>query len=97
MIPEYGGNLANIADIRDRVAINIARIFAAAMPCGISSRVRISFFNLTAQTSHLDSMSAPEEDLAICTRRNGSSSRHVERSILTSPSCMPGCARSADG
>jgi UDP-glucose 4-epimerase len=26
MIPEYGGNLANIADIRDRVAINIADI-----------------------------------------------------------------------
>ena len=26
MIPEYGGNLANIADIRDRVTINIADI-----------------------------------------------------------------------
>jgi nucleoside-diphosphate-sugar epimerase len=67
MIPEYGGNLANIADIRDRVAINIADIRG-----GYALRHLLSnqdfLFNLAAQTSHLDSMTAPEEDLAInCT------------------------------
>ena len=67
MIPEYGGNLANIADIRDRVTINIADIRG-----GYGLRHLLSgqdfLFNLAAQTSHLDSMSAPKEDLAInCT------------------------------
>jgi len=67
MIPEYGGNLANIADIRDRVSVNIADIRG-----GYALRHLLSgqdfLFNLAAQTSHLDSMSAPEEDLAInCT------------------------------
>ena len=67
MIAEYGGNLANIADIRDRVSINIADIRG-----GYALRHLLAgqdfLFNLAAQTSHLDSMSAPEEDLAInCT------------------------------
>src|ERR1700751_143947 len=67
MIPEYGGNLANIAGIRDRVCVNIADIRG-----GYALRHLLSGqdfpFNLAAQTSHLDSMSAPEEDLAInCT------------------------------
>ena len=67
MIPEYGGNPANIADIRDRVSVNIADIRG-----GYALRHLLTgqdfLFNLAAQTSHLDSMSAPEEDLAInCT------------------------------
>jgi len=67
MIPEYGGNLANIADIRDRVTVNIADIRG-----GYALRHLLGgqdfLFNLAAQTSHLDSMSAPEDDLAInCT------------------------------
>ena len=67
MIPEYGGNLKNIADIRDRVSVNIADIRG-----GYALRHLLSgqdfLFNLAAQTSHLDSMSAPEDDLAInCT------------------------------
>jgi UDP-glucose 4-epimerase len=67
MIPEYGGNLANVADIRDRVAINIADI-RGAYALRHLLRGQNFLFNLAAQTSHLDSMSAPEEDLAInCT------------------------------
>src|SRR5215475_11666878 len=67
MIPEYGGNIANIADIRDRVTVNIADIRG-----GYGLRHLLGgqdfLFNLAAQTSHLDSMSAPEDDLAInCT------------------------------
>src|SRR5499427_1441588 len=67
MIPEYGGNLANIADIRDRVAVNIADIRGGY---GLRHLLkgRDFLFNLAAQTSHLDSMSSPEVDLAInCT------------------------------
>ena len=67
MIPEYGGNLANIADIRDRVTVNIADIRGGyGLPPLLSGQDFL--FNLAAQTSHLDSMSAPEADLAInCT------------------------------
>jgi UDP-glucose 4-epimerase len=64
LIPECGANLVNIADIRDRVTINIADIRG-----GYALRHLLAgqdfLFNLAAQTSHLDSMSAPEEDLAI--------------------------------
>jgi UDP-glucose 4-epimerase len=67
MIPEYSGNLANIADIRERVSVNIADIrggYALQHLLGGQDFL----FNLAAQTSHLDSMSAPEVDLAInCT------------------------------
>jgi UDP-glucose 4-epimerase len=67
MIPEYGANAANIADYRDRIAVNIADIRG-----GSALRHLLAgqdyLFNLAAQTSHLDSMAAPAEDLAInCT------------------------------
>jgi UDP-glucose 4-epimerase len=67
MIPEYGGNLANIADIRERVTVNIADIRGGyALRHLLEGRDFL--FNLAAQTSHLDSMSTPEVDLAInCT------------------------------
>ncbi len=67
MIPEYGGDPANIIDICDRVEVNIADIrgghVMGHLPAG-----RDFLFNLAPQTSHLDSMSAPSDDLAInCT------------------------------
>src|SRR5215472_10991468 len=61
MIPEYGGNLANIADIRDRVDVNIADI-RGGYALQHLLRDQDFLFNLAAQTSHLDSMAAPEED-----------------------------------
>ena len=64
MIPEYGGNLANIADIRDRVAVNIGDIRGGYVLRYILDGQDF-LFNLAAQTSHLDSMAAPEDDLAI--------------------------------
>ena len=67
MIPEYGGNLANIADFRDRVLVNSAEIRGGY---GLRHLLegRDFLINLAAQTSHLDSMSSPEVDLAInCT------------------------------
>jgi UDP-glucose 4-epimerase len=67
MIPEYGGNLANIADLQGRVAVNIADI-RGGFGLRHLLRGRDFLFNLAAQTSHLDSMSSPEVDLAInCT------------------------------
>ena len=64
MIPEGGGNFANIAAIRDRVRINIADIRdAQAMRHLLTGQDFL--FDLAAQTSHLDSMTAPFDDLAI--------------------------------
>ena len=67
MVPEGGANLANIADIRDRIGINIADIRdAMAMRHLLAGRDFL--FDLAGQTSHLDSMNAPEHDLAVnCT------------------------------
>jgi UDP-glucose 4-epimerase len=66
MIPEGGGNFANIADLRDRVRVNIADIRD-----GHALRHLLAgqdfLFDLAAQTSHLDSMTAPFDDLAINT------------------------------
>ena len=67
MVPEAGGNFANIADIRDRVRLNIADIRdrEALRPLLAGQGF---LFDLAAQTSHLDSMNAPEHDLAVnCT------------------------------
>lgn len=64
LIPTYGGNLQNIADIRDRVTVNV---------CDVRDRFAIEYllrdqdflFNLAGQTSHMDSMSDPKTDLDI--------------------------------
>ncbi len=64
MIPDYGGNLANIAGIEDRVRVNIADIRDAhALRHLLAGRDFL--FDLAAQTSHPGSMAAPEIDLAI--------------------------------
>jgi len=67
MVPEGGGNVANITDIRDRVQVNIADIRDTA-PLRQLLPGQDFLFNLAGQTSHLDSMTAPEHDLAVnCT------------------------------
>jgi dTDP-glucose 4,6-dehydratase/UDP-glucose 4-epimerase len=64
LIPSYGGNLANIADIRDRVWLNIADV---RDPYAIAQLIQNQqfLFNLAGQTSHLDSMVDPFTDLNI--------------------------------
>ena len=64
LIPTYGGNLANIADIRDRVWLNISDV---RDPYAMSELIRDQdiLFNLAGQTSHLDSMTDPFTDLEI--------------------------------
>ncbi len=60
----FGGNLFNIENIRDRVRINISDIRDTH---GLRYLLRDCdfIFNLAGQTSHMDSMSAPFEDLQI--------------------------------
>ncbi len=64
LIPEYGGNLFNIAGIEDRVKINIADV---RDPHSMNYLVQGQhyLFNLAGQTSHLDSMIDPYADLEI--------------------------------
>jgi UDP-glucose 4-epimerase len=64
LIPEYGGNMANVRDIADRIRINIGDV---RDPYGMRVLVRDKdvLFNLAGQTSHVDSMTDPETDLEI--------------------------------
>lgn len=64
LIPEYGGNLRNIADIRDRVKLNISDIRDHHSLRYLVAGQDI-IFNLAGQTSHMDSMSDPFADLDI--------------------------------
>lgn len=64
LIPQYGGNPFNIADIRDMVSVNICDVRDShAMEYLL--RGQDYLFNLAGQTSHMDSMSDPQTDLAI--------------------------------
>ncbi len=64
LIPEYGGNLQNIADIHDRVTVNISDVRDRH---GFRALVQGQdvLFNLAGQTSHQDSMTDPFTDLDI--------------------------------
>jgi len=64
LIPEYGGNLFNIAGIEPLVQVNVSDVRDAH-----SMRYLVQgqdyLFNLAGQTSHMDSMSDPDTDLEI--------------------------------
>jgi UDP-glucose 4-epimerase len=64
MIPDYGGNLFNLADIGDRVRINIADV-RNETAMDVLVRDREIIFNLAGQVSHIDSMRDPFTDLDI--------------------------------
>lgn len=67
LIPEYGGNLHNIAGIEERVRVNISDVRDEQ-----SMRYLVQgqdyLFNLAGQTSHMDSMHDPYTDLDINAR-----------------------------
>lgn len=64
LIPEYGGNLFNVNDIKDKVDVNICDVRDPyAMAYLIKGKDYL--FNLAGQTSHLDSMENPQADLDI--------------------------------
>ncbi len=64
LIPDYGGNLFNIADIKSDVTVNIADVRDEN---GMRYLVRDQdfLFNLAGQVSHIDSMVDPMTDLEI--------------------------------
>jgi len=64
LIPEYGGNLFNIQDIRDRVTVDLTDVRDVAAMSSLIKKRRF-LFNLAGQTSHLDSMTDPVTDLNI--------------------------------
>jgi UDP-glucose 4-epimerase len=63
LLPDYGGNLANLAGYEDRVRINIADVRGHAMEYLV--REQDVLFNLAGQVSHIDSMNDPYTDLEI--------------------------------
>ena len=64
LIPEYGGNRANIADISSKVEVNITDV-RDSLAMSHLVRSQDFLFNLAGQTSHLDSMTDPHTDLEI--------------------------------
>ncbi|MFM8718859.1 MAG: NAD-dependent epimerase/dehydratase family protein, partial [Chthoniobacterales bacterium] len=64
LIPEYGGNRHNVAEIADRIDINISDV---RDPHSMEYLIQGKdvMFNLAGQTSHMDSMSDPHTDLEI--------------------------------
>jgi UDP-glucose 4-epimerase len=64
LIPEYGGNLRNLAGIEDRVRLNIADVRDERGMTDLVPEQDV-LFNLAGQTSHLDSMTDPYTDLEI--------------------------------
>ena len=67
MVAEGGANSANIAGIADRVRVNVADIRDTVAIRHLLAGQDF-LFDLAAQTSHMDSMSAPFDDLAVnCT------------------------------
>ena len=67
LIPEYGGNLFNIAGIENRLRVNISDVRDEhSMRYLVQEQDYI--FNLAGQTSHLDSMQDPFTDLEINSR-----------------------------
>ncbi|MFB8790504.1 MAG: NAD-dependent epimerase/dehydratase family protein [Potamolinea sp.] len=64
LIPEYGGNLFSISDIKDQLQVNISDVRDEySMRYLVQGRDYL--FNLAGQTSHLDSMNDPYTDLDI--------------------------------
>jgi UDP-glucose 4-epimerase len=67
LIPEYGGNLFNVAHLQERIIVNISDV---RDPHSMKYLIKDKdvMFNLAGQTSHMDSMSDPDTDLEINAR-----------------------------
>ena len=61
LIPEYGGNLFNLHDIRDQLTVNICDV---RDPFALEHLLKGKdlVFNLAGQTSHVDSMENPRTE-----------------------------------
>lgn len=67
LVPEYGGNLHNIAGIEDRLQVNVSDVRDEHSLRHLVQGQDL-LFNLAGQTSHLDSMTDPFTDLEINAR-----------------------------
>jgi UDP-glucose 4-epimerase len=66
LLPDYGGNLFNLAGYEERVRVNIADVRGHGMEYLVKDQEVL--FNLAGQVSHIDSMQDPVTDLEInCT------------------------------
>ena len=63
LLPDYGGNLFNLAGYEDKVRINIADVRGHGIEYLVQGQDVL--FNLAGQVSHLDSMNDPFTDLEI--------------------------------
>lgn len=64
LVPEYGGNLFNIAGLEDQIKVNISDVRDThSMKYLVQKQDYL--FNLAGQTSHMDSMQDPFTDLEI--------------------------------
>ena len=63
LLPDYGGNLFNLAGYEDRIRVNIADVRGHGMEYLV--RGQEVLFNLAGQVSHIDSMRDPFTDLEI--------------------------------
>jgi len=67
LIPEHGGNLFNVEDIKDKIKINLVDI-RSSHSMQVLVKDQDFIFNLAGQVNHIDSMSDPLTDLEInCT------------------------------
>jgi UDP-glucose 4-epimerase len=64
LIPDYGGNLYNVEDIRERIQVNVSDVRDTHSLRHLVLGKQF-LFNLAGQTSHLDSMTNPMPDLEI--------------------------------
>jgi UDP-glucose 4-epimerase len=64
LVPEYGGNLHNVAGIEDRLHVNVSDVRDEHSLRHLVQGQDV-LFNLAGQTSHLDSMLDPYTDLEI--------------------------------
>ena len=64
LIPDYGGNLFNIAGLEDRLRVNVADVRQQSTMNHLV-KGQETIFNLAGQVSHIDSMRDPYTDLEI--------------------------------
>ena len=63
LLPDYGGNLFNLAGYEEKVRINVADVRGHGMEYLVQGQEVL--FNLAGQVSHIDSMTDPFTDLEI--------------------------------
>jgi nucleoside-diphosphate-sugar epimerase len=67
LVPTYGGNMFNIAEIRDRIQVNISDV-RDVYSLEYLVKDKEYLFNLAGQVSHIDSMTDPYTDMEINVR-----------------------------